>query len=446
MKKKYFYCTIIFLAVFLLIDTPQTAQQDPNALTDVQSALLDTLQFQTFNYFWQGREPVSGCARERIHLDNQYPIHPEFIITTGGTGFGIMALIVGIERGFISRKQGFDRMKTIVDWLDEAQRYHGAWSHWYYPDGFTFPFSRYDDGGDLVETAFLAQGLLTARQYFREGSDEELALAQKMDELWRGIDWNWYTRGSKALYWHWSPYYDFKMNMRIRGHNECLVVYLLAAASPDHAIDAPVFQEGYMRNGGIYSGDSLYGIPLILDHYDDDEAPVGPLFWAHYSHLGLDPRGLTRDGRDFWEANRNHAMIHFRHSVENPYEYRGYNDHCWGLTSSYSMTGYSSHHPTHDLGVIAPTAALSSFPYTPEESTRFLEYLYTEADSLVGKYGPYDAFSFQSDWYLPRYLSIDQLPIPVMVENYRTGLLWELFMSAPEVGEGLKKLAFEVKK
>lgn len=410
-----------------------------------EEALLDQLQLETFNYFWDGGEPISGAARERIHLDGVYPHNDQDVVTSGGTGFGIMAALAGIERGFISRKEGYDRLKKLTDWLEKADRFHGAWPHWMFPDGKTKPFSRYDDGGDLVETAFLVQGLIAARQYFQDGNEEEQALAAKMDELWKGVEWNWYTRGGEdVLYWHWSPNHEWKMNFAIGGHNECLILYVIAASSPTHGVEADVYHNGYMRGGDIVTDRKFYGIPTVLDHYETNNLAIGPLFWAHYSHLGLDPRGLSDTYADWWDVNRNHALIHHKHCTENPYEYEGYSDECWGLTSSYSMTGYAGHNPQQDLGVISPTAALSSYPYTPDESQKFLRYLYEKNDSLIGKYGPYDAFSIQSRWHLKRYLAIDQLPIPVMVENYRTGLIWDLFMSAPEIQDGLKKLGFEI--
>jgi len=136
-------------------------------------------------------------------------------------------------------------------------------------------------------------------------------------------------------------------------------------------------------------------------------------------------------------------MIHYKYALDNPKKFEGYGAKQWGLTSSYSINGYAGHHPDgEDLGVISPTAALSSFPYTPTESMQFARYLYEEADSLVGKYGPYDAYSVSSKWYLPHYLAIDQGPIPVMIENYRTGLLWNLFMKNKEVQNGLTTLGF----
>lgn len=408
-------------------------------------ALLDRVQLQTFNYMWDGGEPISGAARERLHMDDVYPQHDKDIVTSGGTGFGIMAIIVGIERQFISRQEGYERLLKLCKWLQVADRFHGAWPHWLNAQGRVEPFSTYDDGGDLVETAFLVQGLIAAREYFKDGNSKEKKLALLMDELWKGVDWKWYTRGQNVLYWHWSPNNEWKMNHAVRGYNECTILYILGAASPTHPITPQVWHEGYMHSGELKTQKQMYGHDIVLKHYASDQIGVGPLFWAHYSFMGLDPRGLKDQYADYWMLNVNHALIHHQHAVRNPYGYEGYSEDCWGLTASYTITGYAAHNPTRDLGVISPTAALSSMPYTPDASMAFLKHLYSDHPEYIGKYGPYDAFSEQSNWFVPRYLAIDQLPIPVMIENHRTGLIWSLFMNAPEIQEGLKKLSIDYK-
>jgi len=409
-----------------------------------EDSLLNLVQLQTFQYFWEGAEPVSGMARERIHMDNIYQFHEKDIITSGGSGFGLMALVVGIERGFITRSQGVQRFKKILDFLEKADSYHGVWPHWWDgPTGKVHPFSEKDDGGDLVETSFLVSGLLVVRQYLNSENSEESGLIDRINTLWEKVEFDWHTKGGEnVLYWHWSPNYGWEMNFRVRGYNECLIMYVLAASSPTHTVSPEVYHEGWAREGQITKDTLYYGLRTILDHYESGDSPVGPLFWAHYSYLGLDPRNLKDKYADYWKLNQNHALIHYRHCVENPNKFKGYGEHYWGLTSSYSIRGYAGHSPDRDLGVISPTAALASFPYTPEESMVMLKHLYEDADTLIGDYGPYDAFSFQHDWYLPRYLAIDQGPIPVMIENYRTGLIWKLFMSAPEVQKGLKNLGF----
>lgn len=405
---------------------------------------LDFIQKSHLNYMWEGAEPTSGLAPERMHMDGVYPENDADVITTGGSGFGIAGLIVGIERGFIPRDEGVERLHKISDYLAAADRHHGVWSHWIYgPTGKTKPFGQKDNGGDLVESAFLIQGLLIAREYFKNGNDSERMLAEKIDKLWREMEWDWYLNNQDVLYWHWSPDYGWEMNFPLEGYNECLITYILAASSPTHSIPASAYHNGWARGGAITSDNEAYGYPLVLSHNGAEEYG-GPLFWAHYSFIGLSPKGLKDKYADYWELNRNQALINYSYCVENPKGYKGYGDNCWGLTASYTVDGYTAHMPyKNDRGVITPTAALSSFPYTPEESMRALNnFYYNLGDSIWGHYGFYDAFSIQDNWYPHRYLAIDQLTIAPMIENYRTGLLWNLFMNAPEIKEGLNKLGF----
>lgn len=411
--------------------------------------LMDEVQKDALKYFWDFAEPNSLLARERYHQDGVYPQNDSHVVTTGGSGFGLMSLLVGVERGFIPRAEAVDRLTHIADFLASAERHHGAWSHWIDGrNGKTVSFGKKDDGGDLVETAFLVQGLITVREYFKNGTAKEKALAEKMDALWKGVDWQWYTKGEKVLYWHWSPNYGWEMNFPLEGYNECLITYVLAASSPTHPIDSETYYKGWTRNGTYLSENSKYGLNLIVQH-NGAQQYGGPLFWAHYSYLGLDPRGLSdRLVKDYFELNRNHVLISHRYALENPKNFKGYGENYWGMTASYTRNpdgsvGYTAHMPSNDRGVITPTAALSSFPYTPEESMNVLRYLYEEKKEFIGSAGPYDATSVHYDnWTTPRYLAIDQGTIAPMIENHRTGLLWNLFMNAPDIKQGLKKLEF----
>jgi hypothetical protein len=425
-----------------------TSRNSQKTISKLEDSLLTLVQKQTFEYFWEGAEPNSGMGRERIHMDRVYPQNDQNVVTLGGSGFGVMAILVGVERGFITREEALTRYQRIVDFLTKADRFHGAWPHWLNGEtGKVRPFGRKDNGGDLVETAFMIQGLLTVAEYFKNGNETEKKLTAGINRLWEEVEWDWYTKGGEdVLYWHWSPNYGWEMNFPVGGYNECLIMYVLAASSPTHSIKPSVYDKGWARNGAIKSDSMFYGLPTVLDHYEHDDDLVGPLFWAHYSYLGLNPHGLSDKYADYWKLNQNHALIHYRYALDNPKKYEGYGEEQWGMTASYSIRGYSAHRPQNDLGVISPTAALSSFPYTPKESMRFLKYLYLKADSLIGKYGPYDAYSVSKKWYTPRYLAIDQGPIPVMIENYRTGKLWKLFMGRPEIQQGLKKLGFKVSK
>lgn len=428
-----------------------TAQQSiQTSLAD--SALFRLVQQQTFQYFWNGAEPMSGLGRERFHVDDNYPANDKHVVTSGGSGFGVMAILVGIERGFVARQEGRKHLEKIVHFLETADRFHGAWPHWFNGEtGKVVPFGRKDNGGDLVETSFMIQGLLCVRQYFQNGNAEEKALAARADKLWKEVEFDWYRNGKNVLYWHWSPTYGWEMNFPVHGYNECLIMYVLAASSPTHGVPAEVYQQGWTENGKIKDVNKPDGIAANYTYklqmkHQGDAWNGGPLFWAHYSYLGLDPRGLKDKYADYWEENRNQALINYQWCVDNPNKFKGYGTNNWGLTSSYSVKGYAGHAPTtqRDLGVISPTAALSSFPYTPDQSMAAMKHWYNDMkDKLWGPYGFYDAFSEQHNWYLPHYLAIDQGPIVVMMENYRTGLLWNLFMSCPEIKQGLKKLNFE---
>jgi len=425
--------------------------QKPAEVTEAENRISDDslftlVQYKTFQYFWDGAEPVSGGARERFHADNIYPENDKHIITSGGTGFGVMAILVGIERNFITREQGVAHLEKLTTFLEKADRFKGVWPHWMNGEtGEVKPFSPNDNGGDLVETAYLVQGLLCVRQYFKDGDDREKALAARIDKLWREVEWDWYRRGGQnVIYWHWSPDKEWAMNFALEGYNECLITYVLAAASPTHKVPAIAYHEGWSRKGTMKNDSShqQYGYRLDLNHNFAQQFG-GPLFWSHYSFLGLDPRKLKDKYADYWQHNVNHTLINYQYCVENPKGFKGYSKDNWGLTASYSVKGYAAHSPGEDLGVISPTAALSSFPYTPEQSMAAMKHFYFElGNKIMGDYGFYDAFSEQENWYPTRYLAIDQGPAVVMMENHRTGLLWNLFMSCPEVQSGLNELGF----
>ena len=424
-----------------MVSTPQPTIQ----YTDTQ--LIEMVQKDALKYFWDYAESNSKLARERYHTDN--PGQDAQVVSAGGSGFGLMTILVGVKNGYVTKAEAVSRLTTALNFLQNANRFHGAWPHWMNgANGQVIPFSPQDDGGDLVETAFLAQGLICVREYFKTSTDAaELALSQKADALFKGVEWSWYTKGENTLYWHWSPNYNFQMNMQLKGFDETLITYVMAAASPTFTIDKPVYTNGWARNGAIVNGGSLYGNPLVVAH-NGAVGSIGPMFWSHYSFLGLDPRGLTDDYVNYGNATTSHAKIMYQYCVTNPKGWQGYNSKSWGLTASYSRnadgtTGYSAHQPNNDLGVITPTAALSNMPYTPTESMNVLRFLYNENyNKYVGVAGPYDAYSVHYNWVTPRYLAIDQGTIAPMIENHKSQFLWQLFMNAPDVKQGLIKLGF----
>ena len=415
--------------------------------------LLTMLQEACFHYYWEGAHPHSGMARENTPGDDR-------IVATGASGMGIAALIVGVDRGFITRAQGIERVTKIVDFLEHAQRYHGAWSHYMDGDtGKTMPvFGMFDNGGDLVETSFLMEGLLAARQYFRGDSAAEKSLYQRISRLWETVEWDWY-RGPEPgdfLYWHWSSQWGWQIQHPLIGFNEVMATYLLAMSSSTHGVPATMYYSGWASqseraqqyrggwsqavNGDHYfNGHTYFGINL-----DVGVGSGGPLFFTHYSYFGFDPHRLhDRFTPSYFENNRSIALINRAYCIANPKHFPGYGANAWGLTASDGPNGYVPHAPDefNDTGTLTLTGALSSFPYTPEASMEALKHYYRDlGDQLWDIYGPRDAFSPKENWVSPIYMGLNQAPIVVMVENYRTGLVWKQFMANPEIGEMLRKL------
>lgn len=407
----------------------------PTNLSD--NDLLDLVQKQTFKYFWEFGHPISEMARERSNVAYDYG---DEVVTTGGTGFGIMAMIVAAERNFEPRDSVSTRLLKMVLFLSKANSYHGVFPHWMNgATGATIPFGRKDDGADLVETSFLMEGLLCARQYFTKDNRTENELRNRINSLWNDVEWNWFTKGGEdVLYWHWSPNNGWAMNFPVHGFNECLIVYVLAASADRYPVPVSIYHRGWVQSDFFKNGKEFYGIKLPLG-FDFG----GPLFFSQYSFLGLNPHELKDHYADYWEQNHNHTLINYKHCIINPNQFKGYGENCWGLTASDTYNGYDAHSPTNDHGTISPTAALSAFPYTPTESMKALKHFYYDlGDKIWGQYGFVDAFNETQNWYAKSYLAIDQGPEIVMIENYRTGLLWKLFMSCPEIKNGLKKLDF----
>ncbi len=423
------------------------------------SVLLDIVQRQTFRFFWQYAHPVSGMARERdntvkaeyywdyINEADDEPnlskgtFGPE-ACATGGTGFGIMATIVAVNRGWIGRDTALNRLIKIADFLIKANCYHGIYPHFINgTTGKAIPFDRIDDGADIVETSYLMMGMLVAKEYFNGNSLPEKYFQKRVNQMWQAANWTAHVRADNKLYWHWSPNNGFDMNFPVFGYDEALITYIIAASSHTHPISKEVYTNTWVNNGGWKNGKTYYGSVLPLGNYDKG----GPLFFEQYTYMGIDPHQMKDSmGIDYWEQVKNHTLIDRAYCIENPKKYKGYGENCWGLTAGDSYKGYVAHCPEVDLGVIQPTAALSSFPYTPEYSMQALKHFYYDlGDKIWGPFGFSDGFSESHNWYAKTHLAIDEGPIVVMIENYRSGLIWNLFMKIPDVQNGLKRLGFE---
>lgn len=402
-------------------------------------ALLEAVQRRTFKYFWDAAHPVSGLAYDRRAAGKRAKNPVDDPAAIGGSGFGAMALIVAAERRWIARAAAVERLGRMLDLLLRARCYHGALPHFMNGrTGETIPFGRKDDAADLVETSLLLMGLLCAREYFARDTPDEAAVRWRISQLWSEVEWSWFTQGRDVLYWHWSPYNGWAMDHQIRGWNECLITYVLAAASPRYSIDPEIYHRGFASGSGFRNRKSWYDVKLPLG------MPYGgPLFFAHYSFCGLDPRGLTDRYADYWAQNVHHVRINRAHCIANPGKFVGYGESCWGLTASDDPWGYSAHAPDNDNGTISPTAALASLPYAPVEVMAVLRhFLRRHGKRLWRELGFVDAFCESQAWYADTFLAIDQGPIVAMIENHRTGLLWKLFMTVPEIQTGLRRLGF----
>ncbi|MDP4131430.1 MAG: glucoamylase family protein [Bacteroidota bacterium] len=468
MKKRLFQTIVFLLAItFAFPQSRKTASTAGDSIIPVgiirnisDSALLDIIQRQTFRYFWHHAHPNSGMALERDNtvkaeyywdFINEADDEPnlskdEFgpdACATGGTGFGIMATVVAVNRGWIGRDTALRRLIQIADFLTKADCFHGIYPHFINGiTGKTIPFGRLDDGADIVETSYLMMGMLAAKEYFNGNTLPERYFQKRVSEMWENANWDWHTKNdNKLLYWHWSPNNGFDMNFPVYGYDEALITYIVAASSHSHPISADAYTNTWVKSASWKNGKSYYGYPLPLGNFDKG----GPLFFEQYTYMGIDPRKLTdQHGIDYWEQVKNHTLINRAYCIENPKKYAGYGENCWGLTAGDSYKGYVAHCPQVDLGVIQPTAALSSFPYTPEYSMQALKHFYYDlGDRIWGPYGFADGFSETHHWYAKTHLAIDEAPIVVMIENYRSGLLWKLFMQIPDIRAGLKKLGFE---
>ncbi|MFH0907607.1 MAG: glucoamylase family protein [bacterium] len=431
-------CTYFYRVTSVNTDSEES---DPSAVVSATSCqmtedeLLTSVQESAFRYFYDYGHPISGLARERTGSGKR--------VTIGGSGFGLLTIMVGVERGFVSRDAALERVLKITRFLEEkAQRYHGAWSHWLNGGtGATIPFSSYDDGGDLVETAFMVEALLTLRQYFDRDTEFERELRARATRLWEGVEWDWYRQRDSLdrLYWHWSPNHGWRRDLPIRGFNECMIVYILAVASPTHPVPPELYYRGWAADGGYANGLEYYGHTV-----DVGREYGGPLFFTHYSFMGFDPRGWRDGFCNYFENNRNIALVHQAYCAENPRGFKDYSALVWGLTASDNPWGYAAHSPENDNGTISPTAAISSMPYVPEEAMATLRYFYYHyGPDLWGEFGFRDAFNPTENWFSENVLAIDQGPIAPMIENYRSGLCWKYFMANEEIPRALRAIGWQ---
>ena len=412
------------------VSATTTPYEREGFLTEVQEA--------GFRYSYHFAHPVSHLPREGIKATNSWGTD---MISAVSTGMYFFNIAVGVERGFITREEAAEHVYQALEFLAyRVDRFHGAFSHWMNGStGEVMPFSPTDDGADLVETAILAKGLIFAREYFDQTNAEEVEIRKLADGIWGQIEWDRFIDNG-TMAWHWSPQHGFS-DLPIVGFNEAEIAYLLAIGSPQHSIDASIYWSGWVgQNVDYFNSRLVAGLekPIRLQlGYDYGF----PMFLMHYSYLGLDPRRLTMPGGSLFEEFERLTLANHDYCKLNSGRFAGY-DRFWGLTASLDPDGYLAHEPMHaDNGTISPTGALASMPYQPEIVMEMMEAMYLQyGEILWGPFGFYDAFNFSRNWVADGYIGIDVGPIGPMIENYRSGKLWEVFMQAPEINEAIRKV------
>jgi len=390
--------------------------------------VMDEQEQKVVNLFFQGAEPNSGMAYNDPSRKS--------VMATGATGFGIMTLIAGVERGWISREDAANHIVKIVRFLKKAERYEGAWAHWYNVKGEIVPFGNQNDAGEIIETTFMMGGLLTACEYFNGSSEAEKEIRTTTNEFWNTINWSHFVKDGK-FYWIWHRDTG-KYELPISGWNETLLAYILAMAAPaGHDVPVSVYKSCWQGSKNFYhAGREYYGYPLPLGgNYGE------ALFLAHYSMFGMDPRKMEDSYCFYWQQNQNHTMINRHYCINEAPEEYAYDANNWGLTACAgcgSHPDYVARQPQNDDGVISPAAALGSFPYTPFYSTQVMLNLKSKYPAINGKYGFYASYCPAEKATAKNYLSMEQAPIAIMMENYRSGLLWSLLMKNEHVQRGLQ--------
>ncbi len=415
-------------------ESPASAPAAATSAAMNDKELITYAQEAAFHYFYDYAHPVSGLAHERKGSSD--------ICAIGGSGFGLMTLMVGAERGFISRGEAAARVLKIVRFLEKAQRHHGAFPHWIHGvTGETVPFSEWDDGGDLVETAYLCEGLLACRQYFNQDSSDENELRQGATRIWESVEWDWFRHSPTArqLNWHWSPNYEWRMDTQIYGFSEAHIVYILAIASPTHKIPASMYYDGWAGETNYANGKAYYGHTIAVG-----PELGGPLFFTHNSYLGFDPRKKRDRFCNYFENNKNIVLVNREYCRQNPQGFKDYSDLVWGLSASDNPVGYAAQSPKkNDNGTISPLAVLSSMPYATKECVLSLRNFYRKYGSkLWGEFGFRSGMNPTEDWYAKSYLAIELGTVAPMIENARSGLCWKMFMANEEIGKALNEIGF----
>jgi hypothetical protein len=409
-----------------------TVSATPQLLDD--EAFLDLVQRTAFDYFWYESNPANGLIKDRSGAPS--------LSSVAAVGFGLSAVTVGIDRGWISREAGSARVVTTLEFLWGSPQGPEADATGY--RGFYYHFLDLQSGrrfGDAelstIDTALLLAGVLHARQYFDQDGATEARIRTLADELYARVEWPWMQVRSAKICHGWDPEGGF-LPYDWGGYNESMILYLLALGSPT----SPISPEAWTTWTSSYSWETHYGQAFVV---------FPPLFGHQYSHVWVDFRGIQdaymRDkGLDYFENSRRATLANRAYAIANPLGWADYGSNVWGLTASDIPATYRARGAPpaeNDDGTITPTAAGGSFAFTPRESLAALRHMYDAYRTRIwGPYGFKDAFNPSAQWFATDYLGIDQGPIVLMIENSRTGRIWDVFMRHPAVQRGLARAGF----
>jgi hypothetical protein len=410
-----------------------TISATPRVLGD--EAFLELVQHTAFDYFWYEVNPKNGLIKDRSSNPS--------LSSIAAVGFGLSALTVGIDRGWISREAGRHRVLTTLTFLanipqgpePDAGGYKGFYYH--FLDMHTGRRA-WDTELSTIDTALLLGGVLHVRQYFNQPDAAEARIRTLADTLYQRVEWPWMQVRSAKICHGWEPERGF-LPYDWGGYNEAMILYLLALGSPTF----PVKADAWSAWTSSYAWESHYGHEFVT---------FPPLFGHQYSHVWVDFRNtqdayMREKGLDYFENSRRATLANRAYAIANPLGWDDYSNNVWGLTASDIPKSYLARGAPpaeNDDGTITPTAIGGSFAFTPHESLAALRHIYsTYRTQIWGPYGFKDAFNPSMKWFASDYLGIDQGPIVLMIENYRTDRIWDAFMQHAAIQHGLKRAGFE---
>jgi hypothetical protein len=423
---------LLAIVGILFIVVPAHAQ-----LTDDE--LLDAIQEPAFQFFWNEANPANGLIRDRSQ-----PGSPASIASVG---FGLSAICVGADHGWVTRGQAATRVRTTLNTFYTGPQgtaasgtigFRGFFYHFLDMNTAT-RFVTWDNVElSSIDSALLMAGILDARQYFDSPDTDEVAIRAMADSLESRMDWTFFRNNTAGVYMGWKPGTGFAGFGLWQGYNEAMILYLLALGSPSHP--APTFVWTTWTSGYNYT--TQYGQTYVV---------FPPLFGHQYSHCWVDFRNIqdlymrNHTPLNYFENSRRATLAQQAYCIANPGGWVGYNDSTWGITASDAPTGYSARGAPpaqNDDGTLAPTAVAGSLPFAWDICLPALRNFYNNYPSLWGPYGFRDAFNPTANWYDPDYIGIDEGPIVLMIENHRTGKVWNRMMAHPSIQTGLSRAGF----